>query len=67
MGLVSTIVGNRNNQQPVVDQNALTTQELEFLLDAMRQILIKGEQVESFYNMIIKLQNQYVISQQTEK
>jgi hypothetical protein len=56
MGIVSKIVGAKTPHQ---DPNELTIQELEFILTCMKSVTIAGEQVESFYNMVIKLQNQY--------
>lgn len=56
MGIVNKLVGAKiPNHNP----NELTAQELEFILNCMKSVTIAGEQVEVFYNMIIKLQNQY--------
>ena len=43
-----------------VDENQLTPEEIEFLLNALKTTTIMGEQVEMFYNMVVKLQNQYI-------
>ena len=45
---------------PPVNENQLTPEEIEFLLNALKTTTIMGEQVEMFYNMIVKLQNQYI-------
>ena len=56
MGIVNKLVGAKT---PNHNPNELTAQELEFILNCMKSVTIAGEQVEVFYNMIIKLQNQY--------
>jgi len=38
----------------------LTKQEIEFLLMLLKDVSIRGEQVETFYNIILKLQEQYL-------
>jgi hypothetical protein len=38
----------------------LTPQEIEFLLLLLRNVDLKGFQVELFYNLAIKLQNLYI-------
>jgi len=40
--------------------NQLTKQEIEFLLVLLKDVSIRGEHVEVFYNIILKLQEQYV-------
>ena len=37
----------------------LTVEELEFLLRLLKTAMIRGDQVELFYAMAIKLQTQY--------
>jgi hypothetical protein len=59
MSIISKIVGQPNTT-PVVDANQLTKDELEFLLNSLKDVTIVGLQVEMFYNLILKLQNQYV-------
>ena len=56
MGIVNKLVGAK---VPNHDPNELSALELEFILNCMKSVTIAGEQVEVFYNMIIKLQNQY--------
>ena len=61
--IVIGIINKTNSQNiktQVSDVNQLNTQELEFLLNTLKQTMILGEHVEMFYNLIIKLQNQYV-------
>ncbi len=45
---------------PPVNENQLTPEEIEFLLNALKTTTIMGEHVEMFYNMVVKLQNQYI-------
>jgi hypothetical protein len=59
MGLIKNII-SKNNETQVSSVNQLDTQELEFLLNTLKQTMIMGEHVEMFYNLVIKLQNQYV-------
>jgi len=52
-----------NKQEAIQDPNHLTGPELDFLLRTLKTCTLKGEQVEMFYNMVIKLQNQYLEKQ----
>jgi hypothetical protein len=45
---------------PPVNENLLSGEEMDFLLNALKTTTIMGEQVEMFYNMVVKLQNQYI-------
>jgi hypothetical protein len=38
----------------------LTKQEIEFLLMILKDVSVRGDQVETFYNIILKLQDQYL-------
>jgi hypothetical protein len=49
-----------NNSTPVLQQDQLTDQELEFLLMLIKQTTFKGEYVEMVYITTLKLQNQYL-------
>jgi len=59
MSILNKLLPN-NKQTQTPDANNLSTQELELLLNALKSTTIVGEQVELFYNLIIKLQNQYI-------
>jgi len=48
----------------VEDPTRLSLQELEFLLGILKSTAIVGEQVEMFYTMVVKLQEQYIQLQQ---
>jgi hypothetical protein len=58
------VIENENKElieetQPQPNQE-LTLTELEFLLKVIGNADLKGHQVEMFYNMALKLQNQYI-------
>ena len=44
----------------IVKSNDLSKEELEYLLLLLKNADLKGHQIEMFYSMIIKLQNQYI-------
>ena len=46
--------------EPQPDPNELNAQEIELLLHAIKTANFKGEQLEMLYNLVIKLQNQYI-------
>jgi len=57
------IVGNKiqpTNTNVLASENDLTLQELELLLGILKDTTLKGHQIEVFYNLIIKIQNQYI-------
>jgi hypothetical protein len=62
----NTVIGNTLVQQPVQDNTTptqyseLELSELEFLLKMLGNADLKGHQVEMFYNLIIKLQNNFL-------
>jgi len=62
----TTIIANTLVQQPVQDNTTPTQSselelpELEFLLKMLSNADLKGHQVEMFYNLIIKLQNNFL-------
>jgi hypothetical protein len=57
MGIINKLT---NTITSTIDPNQLSPDELEFLLNQLKTVTIIGEQVEMFYNLIIKLQNQYI-------
>jgi len=61
MSIINKIIPQNKTQ--VSDINKLNMQELEFLLNILRQSSLVGDQVEMFYNMVVKLQNQYLEQQ----
>jgi len=61
--------GNYRTPEKVVtsDQNSLTLEELQLILQLLRGSTFKGEHIEIVYNTALKLQNQYTTLQQTKK
>jgi hypothetical protein len=47
-------------QQPEVSPNQLSKQEIEVLLSMIKRTTFLGEDLESLYNLVIKLQEQYL-------
>jgi hypothetical protein len=67
MGFFSknVIVENGENNPPnptseAVFSNQLSKQEIELLLSLIKQTTFKGEHIETLYNLVLKLQNQYI-------
>jgi hypothetical protein len=66
MGLMDIINKQKAEATPqpteqVVDPNQLTLGELEYLLNSLKTVQLRGDQVEQFYTLVIKLQNQYIV------
>jgi hypothetical protein len=47
-------------QTQPLSSNQLTIQEIEILLSMIKKTTFLGEDIEPLYNLIIKLQNQYI-------
>jgi len=64
MSIISKITGTQPKEinNPISD-SALTQDEIGFLLTCLKDVTIRGEQVEQFYGLVIKLQNQYIEQQ----
>ena len=61
----SKILNQENTQQESLqDLNKLSGPEIDFLLRTLKTCTLKGEHVEIFYNIAIKLQNQFIEQQQ---
>jgi len=43
-----------------VDPNQLTKDEIHFLLELIKRSSFQGESLEGLYNLVLKLQNQFV-------
>ena len=50
---------NEKNQQPL-SSNQLTAKEIEVLLSMVKRTTFLGEDIEPLYNLVVKLQNQYI-------
>jgi hypothetical protein len=60
------VVAN-DNQQPQnipIPVSEFSLQELEILLIALRECNLKGSQIELFYNLVLKIQNKYLLQKQ---
>jgi len=54
---------NKSNQpapQPSSDPNQLTKEEIQFLVELIKRSSFQGDSLESLYNLVLKLQNQYL-------
>ena len=61
--LAKNVAGNNqpsNQSIPSNSPNELDSPQLEFILKILGDVDLKGRQVEMFYNLIVKLQNQYI-------
>ena len=50
---------NEKKQQPL-SPNQLTAKEVEVLLSMIKRTTFLGEDIEPLYNLVLKLQNQYI-------
>lgn len=60
MGIVNKLVPNSNVKPQSQESTQLTSSELEYLLGILRATTLTGDQVETFYNLAVKLQKQYL-------
>ena len=65
MGFKATSLETKNQPQKQTSQNTLSPeqlnlQEIEILLSLIKRSSFLGEDVENLYNLVIKLQNQYL-------
>ena len=50
-----------NTPEKFIDEtNELNKLELEYMLELLKNADLKGYQIEMFYNLVFKLQNQYL-------
>lgn len=57
------LVNSNNTVEPTnnpISGDELNPQELEYLLGVLKNADLKGYQVETFYTLVIKLQNQFI-------
>ena len=61
MGILSKLTNNQSDEikNPISD-SVLTQDEIGFLLTCLKDVMIRGEQVEQFYGLVVKLQNQFI-------
>lgn len=65
-GTLTSDTGERIIQQPQStpqSSNQLSVKEIEVLLSLIKRSNFLGEDIEPLYNMVIKLQNQYLEQQ----
>jgi hypothetical protein len=62
----TTILEVDNKPTPATD-NQLSVQELAFILNTFKAATFSGEQVEFIYNLISKLQHQYICAAEQKK
>lgn len=66
----NTVVAS-NNDQPqnnsLVPYSDFSLQELEILLIALKECNLKGSQIELFYNLVLKIQNKYLLQKDQQK
>jgi hypothetical protein len=43
-----------------VDYNQLSKEEIQFLIELIKRSSFQGESLEGLYNLVLKLQNQFV-------
>jgi hypothetical protein len=62
----NTVVPTSDNQlQNIpIPVSEFSLQELEILLIALRECNLKGSQIELFYNLVLKIQNKYLLQKQ---
>lgn len=68
--LVMPFIGRNVNVPEKVlenDPNCLSLEELQFILLLIRDSSFKGENVQTVYNTVLKLQNQYTTLQNIKK
>jgi hypothetical protein len=51
---------NKIINRPQEDPNILTKQEIELLISLIKQSHFQGDSLEILYNLVLKLQQQYV-------
>jgi hypothetical protein len=59
----NTVTQNSIESTPIVVNdinNDLNKEEISLLLGIVRQTTFKGENIEPLYNLVLKLQNQYL-------
>ena len=58
MSLITKIIGQ--STEPTINPNTLNKQELELLINLIKQSHFQGDSLENLYNLVLKLQQQYM-------
>jgi len=56
----NTVTQNSIESSPIVVNDNLNKEEISLLLEIIKQTTFKGENIEPLYNLVLKLQNQYL-------
>ena len=59
MGLFDKVQNQQQKAKPTPTDN-LDKQEIEFILNTIKESNFKGEDLDTLYKVVVKLQNQYV-------
>ena len=59
MGLFDKVQVQQQKAKPASTSN-LDKQEIEFILNTIKESNFKGEDLDTLYKVVVKLQNQYV-------
>lgn len=66
----NTVVANNINDDQqnnsLVPYSDFSLQELEILLIALKECNLKGSQIEVFYNLVLKIQNKYLLQKEQQ-
>ena len=60
MGFTANNIQTNNNDATLLSNSNLNAKEIEVLLSLIKRSTFLGEDVEIIYNMVVKLQNQYL-------
>ena len=60
MSMLDDIRNKFQSPEKQVDINKLSQQELEYLLTLLKNVNLRVEHVEMFYELVLKLQKQYL-------
>lgn len=60
MGLTQKLSQSSNAVETSRFEDVLTAEELEFLFDTIKHSKFDGKDLELVYNLVLKLQNQYL-------
>lgn len=51
---------NKLHPQSIPSPDSLDKQEIEFILHTIKESNFKGEELDTLYKIVVKLQNQYI-------
>jgi len=55
MALIDKVLNKKD------DPHQLSKEEIQFLIELIKRSSFQGESLESLYNLVLKLQNQYIV------